>query len=307
MEQKENKTIVFDMDGTLASVEHRRHHVTGQRPNWKAFFDLMDQDPVIEEVADLARLAWAAGWNVIIVSARPDDYREITEEWLDNLGGEGPLNYHKMYMRKAGDYRRDDVVKQEILEQMRSDGYEPWMVVDDRDMVVDMWRKNGIMALQCAERQEDVAKGNPVLYVMVGPAGAGKTTHIEQHLPYPYRVSTDEIRVAANRGDIEDMSRNDEVFKAAHEMTKTLLMQGIDVVFDATNIRNRDRKKVVNLAPEGTKVVYIVVDRPMDDKMATRGWRPDWLIEKHDNTFHSNLKDILKGDNLDVEVIDTRK
>ena len=38
----EKQTIIFDVDGTIADVEHRRHHVTQQPTDWKAFKEQLD-------------------------------------------------------------------------------------------------------------------------------------------------------------------------------------------------------------------------------------------------------------------------
>lgn len=57
----------------------------------------------------------------------------------------------RIYMRKTGDRRPDDVVKEEMIQRMRDDGLEPYVVFEDRKRCVDMWRRNGITCLQCAE------------------------------------------------------------------------------------------------------------------------------------------------------------
>jgi len=91
-------------------------------------------------------------------------------------------------------------------------------------------------------------------------------------------------------------------------VTRSLLLQGIDVVFDATNIKNKDRRAVVNCAPERVNIKYIVIDRPVCGKLDDRDWRPEWLIEKHHNTMKSNIKDILNGDGFEhVTVEDHRE
>ena len=56
----------------------------------------------------------------------------------------------KLYMRKEGDFRPDAKVKEELLNQIRSDGYEPILAFEDRQRVVDMWRRNGIQCCQVA-------------------------------------------------------------------------------------------------------------------------------------------------------------
>ena len=43
-----------------------------------------------------------------------------------------------------GDYRKDVVVKKEILAQVVDDGYTVLEAWDDSPAVVDLWRDNGI-------------------------------------------------------------------------------------------------------------------------------------------------------------------
>jgi hypothetical protein len=141
------KDILCDIDGTLANPEHRLGLIATRPKNWKGFFDASINDPVYEDIAWLVRSLHNLGNNILIVTARPENNREITEKWLHTKAGlEG--FYKKMYMREAGDYRDDSIVKEEILAQIRADGYNPYMVLDDRDRVCAMWRKLGIRCLQ---------------------------------------------------------------------------------------------------------------------------------------------------------------
>jgi hypothetical protein len=54
-------------------------------------------------------------------------------------------------MRADKDFRADHIVKEEMLSFLRSSGNEILFVVDDRQQVVDMWRRNGVICLQCDE------------------------------------------------------------------------------------------------------------------------------------------------------------
>jgi hypothetical protein len=54
-------------------------------------------------------------------------------------------------MRSDNDYRADFIVKEELLAQLRADGYNPVMAFDDRQQVVDMWRENGLICAQVAK------------------------------------------------------------------------------------------------------------------------------------------------------------
>lgn len=142
--------VIFDLDGTLADLTHRRHFVASKPKNWKAFFSGLDRDTVIEPVAMVAR-GFAVGNRVIICSGRPDDLRDVTEKWLrKHVWGNG-LPIAPVYMRKAGDFRADDIVKSELLDQILADGYRPEFVFDDRARVVKMWRTRGLLCAQVAE------------------------------------------------------------------------------------------------------------------------------------------------------------
>ena len=44
------KTIIVDIDGTLADLSHRRHHVENGKRNWSAFFAELSNDKPVESV-----------------------------------------------------------------------------------------------------------------------------------------------------------------------------------------------------------------------------------------------------------------
>lgn len=135
----------FDLDGTLANLDHRLNHIQGEVKNWRAFFKAVEFDTVIEP---LQRLFWDLSnhTDCIIVSGRSDECREETEAWLYV----NELNFSQLYMRKEGDHRPDHEIKKELLEQAKADGWEPILFIDDRKQVVDMWRSLGYTCLQCA-------------------------------------------------------------------------------------------------------------------------------------------------------------
>jgi hypothetical protein len=145
--------VIFDLDGTLADLTHRRHFVASKPKNWKAFFAAAEHDTVIEPIAMVAR-SFSLGNRVVVCSGRPDDIRELTERWLVNhvWGTEAVWGtYAALYMRKAGDYRADDIVKEELYEQILLDGFKPELVFDDRDRCVALWRRRGLLCAQVAE------------------------------------------------------------------------------------------------------------------------------------------------------------
>ncbi|MEL7231898.1 MAG: polynucleotide kinase [Pseudomonadota bacterium] len=140
------QTVIFDIDGTLADIEHRRHFVRDGNKNWKAFNAAMGDDTVFDAVAGLYRTLWKTGvYDLQIVTGRTEDFREVTERWL--VWNELPFN--RVTMRASRDMRPDHIVKEEILDQFLAEGREIAFTVDDRQQVVDMWRRRGITCLQC--------------------------------------------------------------------------------------------------------------------------------------------------------------
>lgn len=140
--------VVFDIDGCLADIRHRRHFVASKPKNFGAFNRAMVHDTPNEDIIQLLVRHFAHGDRVLIASGRGEEDRDKTAAWLY---ANGAAYYQKLYMRPAKDYRSDDIIKEEILAQMRLDGYDPKLVYDDRDQVVAMWRRNGIRCLQVAE------------------------------------------------------------------------------------------------------------------------------------------------------------
>lgn len=146
------KAVIVDIDGTLSDATHRLHHITGGQKDWDAFFEAMVHDGCHEAIAYLVGQLYAMN-AIVFCSGRPENYRDQTLAWLrDNLGFKaGHPRECPLYMRPADDRRPDYIVKRELLDQIRADGYEPWLVIDDRSSVVKMWRESGLTCLQCAE------------------------------------------------------------------------------------------------------------------------------------------------------------
>jgi phosphatidate phosphatase APP1 len=148
---------LIDIDGTLADTSHRQWVLDDPRPhkNWELFFCLAVDDKPFPHMQGLLDALEARDCetgepqNIIIyVSGRPERYRQLTKAWLLRHGfPEGDL----LYMRNDGDHRPDHIVKRELLDLLRADGFTPVMAFDDRNSVVKMWREAGVPCAQVAE------------------------------------------------------------------------------------------------------------------------------------------------------------
>lgn len=141
--------VIFDVDGTLANIEHRRHWVQSKPKNWTAFIKASVHDAPNHDIVWLLKTFKSSGCRILIATGRSELDRNTTETWLNNVANVEGL-YEKLYMRALNDYRQDSIVKSEILDQMRQDGFDPKMAIDDRNQVVEMFRSRGIRVLQVA-------------------------------------------------------------------------------------------------------------------------------------------------------------
>lgn len=138
--------IIFDLDGTLADVNHRRKFLEQSKPDWDAFYAHMADDVPNENIVALYKSLWKQDqYEVLIVTGRHERFRALTMNWFKKYD----IPYSKILMRGDKDFRPDHEVKQDMLNLLLADGKKILFTVDDRQQVVDMWRRNGITCLQC--------------------------------------------------------------------------------------------------------------------------------------------------------------
>lgn len=129
--------VVFDIDGVLADVSHREHHITGRPKDWDAFFAEVGSDEVIES-GRRRLLAEAVGHEVVLLSGRPERCRAATEEWLDRNGMAG----YRLILRSDRDRRPAATLKADLIRALGSP-QDIALVIDDDDSVVDRLRELG--------------------------------------------------------------------------------------------------------------------------------------------------------------------
>jgi phosphoglycolate phosphatase-like HAD superfamily hydrolase len=140
--------VIFDLDGTLTDNSHRQKYVLGKQKDWGSFFEAQPLDrPKLNIVRLFQSLEISNQFKLMIVTARPERYRAVTEAWLSKHD----IFPERVIMRKDGDRRADDIVKREILYTLKEEEFAIVFVVDDRKSVVQMWRSEGVTCLQCAD------------------------------------------------------------------------------------------------------------------------------------------------------------
>lgn len=137
--------LVVDIDGVVADVRHRLHHLEGGSRDWEAFFAAMGADPVLAQGQALVTKARAEGHGIVYLTGRPERWRADTVIWLASHGLEGD----DLFMRPDADRRPARVFKVEVLRRLASSA-EIVALVDDDPEVLAAVAATGV-ATQLAE------------------------------------------------------------------------------------------------------------------------------------------------------------
>ena len=140
--QKEN--VIFDLDGTLADLTHRLHHIKEKPKNWELFHTSCVDDKPKQDVIDMARALYHQNYQIWVLSGRNNTVWWETVAWL----GQNGVLFHQLVMREAKDRRDDTIVKLEMTQKHGLIPQNTLCIFDDRQKVVNMWRQNGFTCMQ---------------------------------------------------------------------------------------------------------------------------------------------------------------
>ena len=162
------KTIIFDLDGTLANIDSRRD--ISMKPNgrldWNVFAapnSILALDKPNAPVIKMAQMFKADGFKIVIFSGRYYRGFDATVQWLNDF--KVPFDLLVMRPDKFKDkswpiadgnpatpdmrFMPDEILKKVMLDTF-VDINDVFLVVDDRDKVVKMWRDLGLNTFQVA-------------------------------------------------------------------------------------------------------------------------------------------------------------
>jgi len=133
--------VIADLDGTLCDVSEILHLVEGEgERDFHAFHAASAGCPSVEAVVEAVRAAKSTGRGILIVTGREFIWRDLTLDWL----AKHDIPYDELVMRIVGDYRPDDVVKAEMLDDLEERGWTITEAWEDRDDIADLWASRGI-------------------------------------------------------------------------------------------------------------------------------------------------------------------
>ena len=135
--------VLFDRDGTLFSVDGPGEN---SDVTWPEFNARIPFDPPVP----LIHALWHAirpGIARIMVSGRDGEFAPRIQDSNAKYNIVPDAFFH----RRAGDRRKDSIVKAEILDTLILPRWRVVYVFDDRQQVVDMWRSRGLPVMQVVD------------------------------------------------------------------------------------------------------------------------------------------------------------
>lgn len=186
--------IIFDLDGTLADCDHRRHFVDplAPRPGGEDYeLFLYSPDLNMEFYHRYANgkrgffchkthKRWEPDWESFYEACDKDNpiepvinvlhkisAHEDVQIWSGRcdsvrykthawlfINGIEPNNFI-IKMRPIGDNTPDDVLKERWLDEELAKGNKIDFVFDDRKKVIRMWQRRGIFVFNCAQHEKE--------------------------------------------------------------------------------------------------------------------------------------------------------
>jgi hypothetical protein len=175
--------IIFDLDGTLADCEHRRHFVDPKKhphlvkswvgakecftfidndihkiwkPDWQAFYQACDKDTLIQPTNTIISNLFSHDYyggdeDVVIWSGRCQSVREKTETWLSDHY----IYYNELKMRPIGDNTPDEILKERWLDEALSQGKTIDFVVDSNKKFINICNCRNIFVFDISQGKGD--------------------------------------------------------------------------------------------------------------------------------------------------------
>ncbi len=123
----------------------------------------------------------------------------------------------------------------------------------------------------------------PVLIIVSGLPGSGKSyfsRRLAERLPLPI-IESDAMRQILSQKPTYSPGESERLFRACHMLIGDLLRRGISVIFDATNLIERNREELYRIADTAeAKLIIVRLEAPPElvrQRMARRqtGIDPD--------------------------------
>lgn len=139
---KRGKTVIFDLDGTIADTMTYEKHHKGKKGKNEDFAKEALEVGVNDNIVDKIHKAKTEGHDVVILTARSAHYRDETKKWLHK----NEIPYDALVMRPTDNKDADKKVKRDLLEEDILPKFDVKKAYDDKKKNRKMFEKLGVTA-----------------------------------------------------------------------------------------------------------------------------------------------------------------
>lgn len=133
---------VFDLDNCIADDGWRVDIIQHDSENVFIKYNAYHLMSEFDKAANLHKLKEHSKDEIVILTARPDHYRKITQRWLAKHG----ITYDKLLMRPNRSHEHSASLKLKLMKTHKMAPEEISCAYDDRQDVVDAYKSIGINA-----------------------------------------------------------------------------------------------------------------------------------------------------------------
>jgi predicted kinase len=141
----------------------------------------------------------------------------------------------------------------------------------------------------------------PVIIIMVGLPGVGKSTYIRKYFSGYTLISSDDIieKYGAQEGKTYDEAFSKYIGRASREIKENAqraLKNNENIVWDQTNLTKKKRRGILNRVPPHYKkvaIVFDISDKLRDERMSGREGKtiPPHIVKSMENSYQAPTKD----------------
>jgi uncharacterized HAD superfamily protein len=134
---------LFDIDGTIANIDHRLHYLRRETINWNEFEEQSEYDLPIPATVAMLRALSQSGVQIWLWTGRTSHVEAMTKVWLERHS----IPYHQLLMRPEGTFLNASTLKKRWLH----DAVPKERVIcafEDEVKVVEMLTSEGLVVFQ---------------------------------------------------------------------------------------------------------------------------------------------------------------
>ena len=167
------------------------------------------------------------------------------------------------------------------------DRSRPEVIPEDQEGVDDLWinwpprsPRAGGQPVRHHRSVAVIVVADPSLIVLIGPAGAGKSTVAARHFDRSEILSSDAYRAMISGDEADQRATRAAFGRLHHELERRLAARRLTVV-DATNVEGHARRALlVRAGRAGVAAVAIVLDLPVATVLARNAGRTGRVVDE---------------------------